>query len=137
MQIEKADLVIIRDGIEDDRSFIFSTFLRGLFYGDSWFSQMPKNLFMQNYHKILEALLDRSEIKVACLKEDPQVILGYAILSKTTPTLHWCFVKSAWRGIGIAKSLVPKETKVATHLTKVGLSIMKKRPEMVFNPFDV
>jgi GNAT superfamily N-acetyltransferase len=91
---------------------------------------------MENYHRIVEGLITQGIIKVACLKEDPDVILGYAIFSKTYPALHFVFVKSAWRGIGIARSLVPKETKVVTHLTKVGLSILKKNPTLVFNPFN-
>ena len=90
---------------------------------------------MENYHKVAEALIKNCLIKVACLKDDPEVILGYAILSKVHPAIHFFFVKIAWRGIGIARSLVPKDTHSATHLTKVGLSIIKKHPGIVFNPF--
>lgn len=133
--MEKSDLVAIREGRVEDWNFFYSTFLRALYYGDSWFKEIPKDIFMENYHKVADVLLAKGILKVACLKEDPEVILGYALFSSQYPALHFVFVKSAWRGIGIAKSLVPKETKVATHLTKVGLSILKKNPSITFNPF--
>lgn len=131
--MNKSDLFLVRDGVEDDRPFIFATMLRGLFYGDSWFSEVPKAIFMQEYHGIVERLLDTAEIRVACLKDDPEVILGYALIN-APDTVHFVFIKKAFRGIGIAKSLVPLTVTNTTHLTKAGLSIIKRKG-IVFNPF--
>lgn len=129
--------IAVRDYIPEDRHFVLATFLRGLYYGDSWFSVIPKNVFMAVYHTVIENLMAKPGvyIKVSCLKEDPDVILGYAILGDEGRTIHWIFTKSAWRGIGIAKSLAPEGAKVATHLTRSGLAILKKRSNMIFNPF--
>lgn len=136
--MNKSELVAIREYLLGDRNFILATWLRGLYYGDTWFREIPKDLFMENYHRVLEALLSKSSVKVrvACLKDDPEVILGYAVVSPGE--LHWLFVKSAWRGIGIAKSLVPEDTHTVTHLTKVGLGILKRYPgQVIFNPFSI
>lgn len=129
----------IRDGVSDDTSFIMATFLRGLYYGDSWFSLIPKDIFMDNYKVIAEHLLHNPNVivKVACLKEDSNVILGYSILSKDYQTVHWCFVKSAWRKKGIAKSLVPSHPKYVSHLSTLGKSLMPKLLNVVFNPFSL
>lgn len=134
--MQKQELIAIRDVQADDKSFIFATLLRGIYYGDSWLSRIPKNIFMAEYHKVVDFMLQlpSTVIKVACLKDDPEVILGYAILGDST-RLHYVFVKKAWRGIGIAKSLVPPTVRVATHLTDVGISLLSKHPEVVFNPF--
>lgn len=140
MTLSKKDLVIIRNGKESDKNFIMATFLRGFYYGDSWAREIPKDIFMSVYHAVVEKLLAAPGIliQVACLREDADVILGYSIIGANVAglTLHWVFVKAAWRNIGIGKSLVPEgKVNAATHLTKSGLSILRKHPEVVYNPF--
>lgn len=130
------DLVILRPMVESDLNFVMATIMRGLYYGESWFSEIDKSSFMRNYHKAIEFLLakETTQVVIACLKDDPEVILGYSILSPTLEVAHFVFIKKAWRGIGIAKSLVPENTKYATHLTKTGLAIIRKKG-ILFDPF--
>jgi hypothetical protein len=136
-------LYAIRDAKPEDVNFILSTFLRGLYYGDSWFSLMPKDIFMDNYKAVASALLLRHKVRVACLKEDDDTILGYSIVSLDSSTVHWVYVRdakqadgSSFRKKGIAKSLVPADFKQVSHLTKLGLSLMKSKfPNVTFNPF--
>jgi hypothetical protein len=137
MITELETLVEIRDGRSSDRAFILATFLRSLYYGDSWFSQIPKNIFMYNYHKIAEVLLNSKNVlvKVACLKEDTDVILGYSILSKDLTIIHFCFVKSAWRKQGIGSALLPSTINKVTHLTQLGKSLLPKLKDTIFDPF--
>lgn len=134
---DKASITIRDYKPESDRSFILATWLRGLYYGDSWFSLIPKRAFMEAYHIILERILANPiiVIKVACLKEDSDVILGYSVYHKVFKglALDWVFVKSAFRNIGVAKMLVPDDVVCCTHLTKVGKAIKPKNCE--FNPF--
>ncbi len=129
----------IRDYKSSDKSFVLATFLRGLYYGDFFFDLIPKDIFMANYKKIAEAMLTtpRVVIKVACLKEDPDVILGYSILSSDFQTVHWCFVKTPWRMKGIAKSLLPSNPSYISHLSALGKSLMSKFPNAVYNPFSL
>lgn len=130
-------LIVIRQAVQDDYNFLIATMLRGLFYGDSWFSLIPKNIFMSCYHGVIDRLLTSpaATINVACLQEDPSVILGYAIQRKVGDkvALDFVFVKKIWRGIGIAKSLVNPDTSIVTHLTKAGLAAKPKHWD--FNPF--
>lgn len=130
-------LVKIRDYQPADKNFVYASWLRGVYYGECGFKDVPKNVFMEAYHNYVEKILDSPAIsvKVACLREDESVILGYAVLSTVTPTLYFVFVKQAWRKIGIAKALVPNTTKVVTHLTAVGRSILKKHSDVTLNPF--
>jgi hypothetical protein len=134
--INKSDLVSLRDYTLEDKNFILATWLRGLYYGDSWFSAMKKDTFMQVYHQIVQQILEKEgiKIKIACLKEDPSVILGYVVHS--SHAVHWLFVKKAWRNIGLASDLLPETVKIVTHLTKVGL-IISKRKGFEFNPFNL
>lgn len=126
----------MKDG---DKNFILATFLRGLYYGDSWFSLIPKQIFMINYKRVAEALVnnDRCAVKIACLKEDQDVILGYSILSTDYQVIHWVFVKNSWRQKGIAKSLLPQYPTAVTHLTKLGQKLLPKFESTIFNPFKL
>lgn len=135
--MNKADLVMIRDGVPEDKNFILATWLRGLYYGDSWFKEIPKDIFMMHYHRFLENLLNLPGviIKVSCLKEDKDVILGYSVNRNVNgfSILDWVFVKSAWRGIGLGRNLVPQDPDVVSHLTKLGKNL--KPEKCIFNPF--
>lgn len=130
-------LVTVRDYNSGDRSFILATWLRGCYYGNTFYSDIPKDIFMLHYHEILEKFLNNPSvtIKIACLKDDEEVILGYSISrsAKDKKVMDWIFVKSAWRRIGIGKSLVPENLEVCTHLTKLGKAL--KPQSVVFNPF--
>ncbi len=130
------ELITIRPwNPETDKAFVLSTILKGLYYGDSWFSLIPKDIFMQNYHPFLEKLLFSPgvDVNVACLIEDPDVIIGYS--ATTNSVLHWIFVKKSWRGIGVAKILLPEKTSSVSHLTDLGRKLLPKLPGAVFNPF--
>lgn len=130
-------LYSIRDMEEGDKNFILATFLRGLYYGDSWFSLIDKSVFMANYKKVIETLLlpGRAVVKVACLKEEPDVIIGYSILGLDYQSITWVFVKKAWRQKGIGKSLVPRHPASVAHLTKLGKDLLPKLAPATFNPF--
>lgn len=134
-EINKADLIEIRDYLPGDHNFILATWLRGLRYGNEWFSLIDSDAYYENYEKVIKAILTRPNtvVRVASLKDDPEVILGYSVYADDV--LDWVFVKKAWRNIKIAKSLMPSTVKVVTHLTKTGVSMLKKYPEVRFNPF--
>lgn len=129
----------IRDALPEDKNFILATFLRGLYYGDSWFSLIPKAIFMSNYKKVAEHLVSNPNIniKVACLKEDSSVILGYSILSQDFSTIHWVYVKNAWRNRGIAKAILPRLPTTVTHLSLLGKTLLPRFKDCIFNPFAI
>lgn len=127
----------VRDYLPSDKAFIKATFLRGLYYGDSWFSFIPKDIFMHNYSIVLDSIIDspNNVIAVACLKEDPSVILGYSVMSSDYSVIHWVFVKKAWRKQGIGRTLVPKYPTYVSHLSQLGKELLPKFENTKFNPF--
>lgn len=131
----KEDLIEIRPPLDSDLGFIYSTWLIGLRHGNQLFELIDEKTYFNVYRKVLGALLERPStlIRVACLKEDNDVVLGYSV--SDGDKLHWIYCKEAWRKLGIAKSLLP-EFKVVTHLTKQGLNLLqKKHPGFIFDPF--
>lgn len=132
--MENSNFYTVRDGLESDTAFIISSWLKSLYYGNSWFSLMPKQVFLDNYRFVLMALLPKSSIKVACLKDTPEVILGYVVSSKDETVIHFAYVKKDFRKIGVARLLAPKQANICTHTTASGLAIIKNKG-WIFNPF--
>lgn len=128
----------IRPAVFEDQNFVLATFLRGLYYSSDYFKQVPKDIFMTSYKNICSLAWSSPavSIKVACLKEDPQVILGYSVTSANGEALMWIYVKTAWRKQGIGKSLLPNNTKYVTNINALGSTLIKEKlPGVVFNPF--
>jgi hypothetical protein len=136
--MNKSELVTIRSIREGDKNFIYSTWLLGVYYGDTIFKEMQKDAFMLAYHNLIDQIIkhDQIDIKIAALKEDTDTILGYSVGNKSGTTVHFVFVKTAWRKIGLAKMLLGDNIKVATTLTKLGLGIIRKKG-IEFNPFVI
>jgi hypothetical protein len=138
------ELYDVRDGKLEDINFILATFMRGVYYGNPWFNKIPKEIFMRCYKPVIEVLLTKAVVKVACLKDDTDIILGYSILSQDFRTIHWVYVKSSklpdgttWRQKGIAKSLVPVDPVSVSHLTDMGEKLLDKfKQKPIFNPFQ-
>lgn len=128
------EIIIYRDHKTEDAGFIYSTWLQGLYYGNDWFKQIDQETYFDFYNKIIRQLLFKksAKIKVAALKEDPDVLIGYSVWREST--LDWVFVKPAWRRLGIAKRLIPENIAKCTHMTKIGKSLKPK--EWEFDPFS-
>lgn len=129
-------LFIVRPYQSTDESFVYSTWLKGLYYGNDWFKEIERDTYFKKYHQVIENVLSRPNVSIrcACLKEDPDVILSYAVLEKNDVeyTLHWIFTKSGWRKLGLSKLILPEVSHVST-LTKVGRAI--KPAQWKFDPF--
>ena len=123
----------VRDARLGDKSFIFSTWLLGLYHGNDWFKEIDKGIYFSTYKLIVEHLLINSRVMVACLPDDEDVVLGYIVFKENV--IHWIFVKKPWRKLGIAKLLFPSGITVCTHLTKAGKAIKPKN--ISFNPFFI
>lgn len=136
ISINKKDLITIRPFTKDDENFIYSTWLRGLYYGNDWFHAIDKDAYFENYEPIVKAIVHKpaTEIRVACLKDSSEVALGYCVSEGAA--VHYIFCKEIWRGIGLMTDLLPKDFHTVTHLTKAGLGIIRKKfPHVIFNPF--
>jgi hypothetical protein len=131
--------VRIRDLKSTDLNFIYSTWLRGVFYGNDFFNQVDKEAFFDNYPAVLHKIIADKEtvVKIACLEDDDDVILGYIVGNPETKALHYAFVKDAWRKNRIATKLLSNANiRLVTHLTKIG-DVIRKKMEWKFNPWKI
>lgn len=131
-----SQLMRVRSANEDDHPFIYATWLKGLRYGNRFYEYIDQDTYFKYYQKVIAALLESPAVQIdmAVLADDPAVILGYSV--SQDDRLHWVHVKKAWRGIGIAKEIVPKKIKQISHLTDIAVKILEKnRNTWIFNPF--
>jgi len=124
--------LVIRKAVKSDEAFIYSTWLRGLYYGNPWFREIDKDTFFTKYHAVLENILNKACVEIACLDEDSDTVLGYVVYRGSI--MDWVFVKKSFRKIGIAKRLAPANITKVSHLTKIGKAV--KPDEWKFDPFN-
>lgn len=126
-----------REPVASDLNFIYDSFLKTV-KSNKQFSQKPSNrVFFPEMQKIIDRILASSKTIITCLKEDPNVIVGYLIYSDQT--LQFCFVKQPWWGLGIAKAMFNEAFQSPAiqyaFITDMGEDIAKCHPEFVFNPY--
>ena len=126
--------IAIREPQPSDINFLLSTCLKGLYYGSKFFAEIDQDAFFKNYEPFLKTLMLKDTIKVACLDDDPDVILGWVMYHNQT--LDFIFVKKSYRKLGIAKLLCPSGITTVSHITDMGNSVRKKMG-LRFNPFDL
>lgn len=136
-KIDKSSLITIRPGEFDDLNFIFSTWLKGLRWGSKFHKDLDQEVYFKGQHRVIEKVIENpaTEIRVACLKDTPEVIIGYSVVTDAT-TLHFVFCKKDWRNIGLAKDLVPNSVAEVSVVTTVGAAILKRHSNIVHNPYQ-
>lgn len=91
---------------ENDKSFIYSTMLKGVYFGSDMWRDVPASSFYAEYAKVIDDVLAEGscDVVIASLAGDSDSILGYAILG--FGVVHWVHVKEQWRKKGIARLLL-------------------------------
>ena len=146
--MNKRELIAYRPAQLTDMAFIYRSILMGTFHGNrpakgqkldpkcpvDYFSSINQDTFMKEYHAYLDHLFSvpGNEIKIACLVEEPDVILGFSVFR--SGVLHFVFVKPDWRHIRIGSDLIPADIKSVTGFTRVG-DIIRRRKGWEFNPW--
>lgn len=134
-------MISLRPATEQDLPFIYSTWLKGLYYGwphcpsKGLLGLTPYPTYRGAYRSVLQGILARNRATVACLTDSPDVVVAYSIVSPDETTVHFVYTKRAWRKLGVARSLVPRDARYVTHLTRIGLSLLSKLPRAEYNPF--
>lgn len=135
---------VIRPVLPEDLAFIYNSWLKSYKFGSESMKSMRSGTFFENYREILDYILTNSEILIACLPEDENIILGYICYENilaNSHLIHYCFIKETFRNLGIAtdlyKSLYPHNKISYTHETKQLKTLINnkdKYKEFTYNP---
>lgn len=117
--------VILRLLREDDLACIYSTWRNSAYFGMEK-KERNADRFFKKQTAIISQTLSDALVRIACLEEDPNMIIGYAV--STGDHLDWIYVKVEYRNKGIGTMLFPKNIKTVTpRQTKIGSVITKKK----------
>lgn len=133
------DLIQIRVMKDEDLNFVISSWLKSYRYSTD-IQRVRDSEYYDTYQTLVKSMIKRSDVYVACLREDEDVLVGYlAIERKDFDIIHYVFVKDLWRKIGVAKYLLraaePRSGTKFTHWTSPIESISNKYEHFIFNPF--
>lgn len=135
-------LMKIRGRIVGDTEFIASTWLNYVKQYTGIGKSVSKSVFMDNHGELVKKALKVSNIIVACHKDDPETILGFAVTERAShqDVVHFVFVRKELRGKGVGQSLLnvfKKKNRVCiTHSTRKENELFTKNYSFVeYNPY--
>lgn len=142
----------IRPYDHTDKDFIYASWLHNYKHSSKFAQRIRNDLYYFWHEKLITAILSRTNthVSIACLPEDPEVILGYIVteqynvLGELRPVIHFCLVKEKWRKMGIAKGLVSfsgvtgDHDTYFTHWTNPMDSIVNRKDiRLVYDPYKI
>ncbi len=137
---EQAELVV-RDATEADLPLIFSSWLKS-FRNSTFVKYTDNTIYFEQHHKLIERLLKRSKVRVACSPTNPEDIFGYLVWEKMDGifVLHYGYTKHTFRNLGVFAQLM-KDTGetfetggLFTHTTIACDRLMPKY-ELIYHPY--
>ncbi len=127
----------IREAIPSDIPFIYNSWLKSFRFGNLDSRTMRTSVFYENYREVVDNILEQSQVVVACLPDEPSVILGYMVFHKSI--IHYMFVKESFRRLGIATTLFKTHVGYGhvtyTHITNEITKHVRSIPHWTYNPF--
>lgn len=116
-----------REMLPEDLAFVYSTWRNGIYYGSLNRDKFPPaDQFFREQTERIKNILAHAHVRMACIKDAPDVILGYAVF---TGDLHleWIFIKPQFRAKGIANFITVKTKTVSPPVTKSAAAIVEKK----------
>lgn len=127
MDLDQKKVVITRNyDPQVDNPFIFSTWRNAIWF-DTHKEDEVDHVYFRVMTKEIRRILERqnTEVKVACLKEDPDHIIGYGVVDNGT--IEFVYIKIDYRNQGIAILLTKGFVDIAKPKTRLGVIIAKKK----------
>lgn len=127
----------LRQATPSDLNFIYNSWLKS-YRNSPWAANVPSAVYFKIHHDLIEALIQRSSCVVACDSEDPDQILGFAIVEqrRDLKIAHYVYVKQPYRRIGVATTLlgVFGDIDFSSHFTR-SADKLARNVGAVFNPY--
>ena len=99
--------ILLRPANAEDVGFIFNAWLKS-FRNSEHAKDLSNEIYFSEHHKVIEELLKRYDVIIACNNEDPSQIYGFICAGSTDGvfTLHYVYVKHTFRRMGIGQALL-------------------------------
>lgn len=128
---------------QSEFGFVLKCWLRTHLHDSEFAQGVPHDLFFREHEPLLKRLLARSSVACAVDPESPSTIFGWIVYEPpredVPTTIHFAYVKSAWRHRRVAAQLAHHaglgRDFVYTHRTKDGEEILKRYPCATHDPY--
>lgn len=106
----------LRPADAEDEAFLCHSWLKSFRPSAT---EVPGVIYHRGQHEVIERLLGRSIVTVACNPEDEAQIFGYLVHEKRGPVvvLHYVYVKAPFRRLGLARALLAHVGAEGCHYT--------------------
>jgi hypothetical protein len=135
-----ADMVLIRHAEKPEANLIFATWVKS-YRGAQPVKLVPRAVYDDGQHRLIERLLKRAPVLVACNSETPEQVFAWLAYERFGPLLvvHYVYTKHVFRRMGLASRLLEQAGARGgnvqhTHVTKDGDALMASFGG-VFNPY--
>lgn len=96
----------LRDPQADDFSFVFNSWLMSNQENEDS-KRMKKSTYFKIYKQILDSVLVKANILVACNPDDEAQVYGYLVYNRLDLlVVHYIYVKYTYRKLGIARAML-------------------------------
>lgn len=95
--------VALRPMAPADRNFVRKSWLRS--YAASAQARIAGRAYWTGHHDLIERLLERASVRVACSSTHAGTIVGFACVGWPS-TLHYVYVREEFRRYGVARRLL-------------------------------
>lgn len=119
--------------------FLSSHHIKGKKSTQTHVALMYRSLYYKEQRHLIDKILKKSKVTIACNSEDESQILGYVVhrsIGVEIGLMSWIYVRPIYRGFGICNMLMKSigTMDVVTHLTPQRRWILKKY-NLIFNPY--
>lgn len=133
--------IILRPANAEDVGFIFNAWLKS-FRNSPIVRGVDNQIYYSEHHKIIEELLKRYEVIVACNQDDLTQIYGFICAGTTDNifTVNFIYVKHTFRKMGIGSALLnafehnTEYAAIYTHQTRSAIELAE-RYNFIYHPY--
>ena len=128
MAIDEEHLKVVARSFKPstDEAMVYATWRNSLWFDQKRDAKEANKFFRKASASIKKILKDPNvKVRIACLKEDLDMIVGYAVLTKSN--VEWVYIKPEYRNKGIARALVKEFETISRPETKIGKAIQNKK----------
>jgi GNAT superfamily N-acetyltransferase len=145
MNMLKKELPIkIRGVADEDVPFIFNSWLKSYRESGPICSNVSNTIYYDSHHKLIQKILLRSQVFIACDNAFPDQIIGYIVGESIDGVfvLHYVYVKHNFRKKGVGKLLLNSfnhdqtYASCCTHMTSVGDKLAAKF-NVMYHPYVI
>jgi GNAT superfamily N-acetyltransferase len=103
----------IRIGQANDLNLIYKNWLRSYHDLSDVARLIPKRVYYPGQSALIKKLLQRCDVLVACMVDDPDQVYGWICFEPNV--MHYVFVKSLYRKCGVGSALIEAAFPVGTN----------------------